>query len=241
VLGLFLQPDWFEVLRPGVGTNRFSYSFNDPVNKLDPMGNGAVREFFEAIGRALRSSGDSAARGTINSVAAARARGVEDAWIMEQQLVRREGYGTRRWNDTELEILRNGGRPTGYVGDHITTVAADVTRAADHRNIQFLSEAEHTARHARHGGTRVPIFEDRIVDRTRGGRLPDLATEGARSWPQRSADAIDTVLNSRTFAIIDSVDPASIADRYMQSMGYMGMFESQEAFFLRHCRMDNCT
>jgi RHS repeat-associated protein len=39
VLGMFLQPDWFEVLKPGVGTNRFSYSFNDPVNRLDPMGN----------------------------------------------------------------------------------------------------------------------------------------------------------------------------------------------------------
>jgi RHS repeat-associated protein len=42
VLGMFLQPDWFEVLKPGVGTNRFSYSFNDPVNKLDPMGNFAI-------------------------------------------------------------------------------------------------------------------------------------------------------------------------------------------------------
>ena len=38
-LGLFLQPDWFEVTKPGVGTNRFSYSFNDPVNKIDPGGN----------------------------------------------------------------------------------------------------------------------------------------------------------------------------------------------------------
>jgi hypothetical protein len=39
---MFLQPDWWEVLKPGVGTNRFSYSFNDPVNKLDPLGNAAV-------------------------------------------------------------------------------------------------------------------------------------------------------------------------------------------------------
>jgi RHS repeat-associated protein len=38
VLGLFLQPDWFEVLKPGVGTNRFSYSFNDPVNFSDRSG-----------------------------------------------------------------------------------------------------------------------------------------------------------------------------------------------------------
>ncbi len=30
-LGLFIQPDWFEVTQPGVGTNRYAYSFNDPV------------------------------------------------------------------------------------------------------------------------------------------------------------------------------------------------------------------
>jgi RHS repeat-associated protein len=38
-LGLFLQPDWFEVTLLGVGTNRFSYSANDPVNRIDPEGN----------------------------------------------------------------------------------------------------------------------------------------------------------------------------------------------------------
>jgi RHS repeat-associated protein len=43
-LSLFLQPDWFEVTKAGVGTNRFSYSFNDPVNGLDPGGNQTKKE-----------------------------------------------------------------------------------------------------------------------------------------------------------------------------------------------------
>lgn len=38
ILGLFLQPDWLEVMQQGVGTNRFSYSFNDPVNRNDTDG-----------------------------------------------------------------------------------------------------------------------------------------------------------------------------------------------------------
>ena len=41
-LGLFLQPDWFEVTKQSVGTNRYAYSANDPVNAMDPSGNDAV-------------------------------------------------------------------------------------------------------------------------------------------------------------------------------------------------------
>lgn len=45
-LGLFLQPDWFEVTKPGVGTNRYAYSFNDPVNLRDPLGNEVIDDRF---------------------------------------------------------------------------------------------------------------------------------------------------------------------------------------------------
>lgn len=37
-LGMFLQPDWWDVTQAGVGTNRYAYSFGDPVNKSDPSG-----------------------------------------------------------------------------------------------------------------------------------------------------------------------------------------------------------
>ncbi|MDD7973649.1 RHS repeat-associated core domain-containing protein, partial [Roseinatronobacter alkalisoli] len=67
-LGLFLQPDWFEVTQAGVGTNRYSYSFNDPVNLLDPNGN-VVPIAAIAIGAAiaLLGSGDYANAPTSSS------------------------------------------------------------------------------------------------------------------------------------------------------------------------------
>jgi RHS repeat-associated protein len=41
-LGRFIQPDWLDPNQPGVGTNRYAYSFNDPVNLRDPGGNYTV-------------------------------------------------------------------------------------------------------------------------------------------------------------------------------------------------------
>lgn len=37
-LGRFISPDWWEVTDPGVGTNRYAYAHNDPVNKSDRNG-----------------------------------------------------------------------------------------------------------------------------------------------------------------------------------------------------------
>ncbi|MDE2385444.1 MAG: VCBS repeat-containing protein [Alphaproteobacteria bacterium] len=38
LLGRFLTPDTFDPMEPGVGTNRYAYAFNDPINGSDPNG-----------------------------------------------------------------------------------------------------------------------------------------------------------------------------------------------------------
>jgi RHS repeat-associated protein len=38
-LAMFIQPDWWEVTEPGVGTNRYAYAVGDPVNMSDANGN----------------------------------------------------------------------------------------------------------------------------------------------------------------------------------------------------------
>ena len=37
-LARFISPDWWDPNKAGVGTNRYSYSFNDPINKSDENG-----------------------------------------------------------------------------------------------------------------------------------------------------------------------------------------------------------
>lgn len=44
---MFIQPDWLDPTEPGVGTNRYAYSGNDPVNKLDPNDNNFIDKFLD--------------------------------------------------------------------------------------------------------------------------------------------------------------------------------------------------
>jgi RHS repeat-associated protein len=38
IIGRFVSPDTWDPTKPGVGTNRYAYSDNDPINKSDPNG-----------------------------------------------------------------------------------------------------------------------------------------------------------------------------------------------------------
>ena len=52
----FISPDTLDPTIPGVGTNRYSYSQNDPVNKSDPNGHSflsSVKSGLQALGKAL--------------------------------------------------------------------------------------------------------------------------------------------------------------------------------------------
>ncbi|KAF0227523.1 MAG: hypothetical protein FD175_2640 [Beijerinckiaceae bacterium] len=79
-IGRFISPDWWDPQKEGVGTNRYAYSDNDPVNKSDENGHNAdgpdqsnppggppdgktaqgfrdaVNGFFEGIGQAIKDA-----------------------------------------------------------------------------------------------------------------------------------------------------------------------------------------
>ncbi len=210
---MFIQPDWLDPTQPGVGTNRYSYSFNDPINRMDPSGNTAVspeeaeqaeREQAEReerqdsareagpsglLGKGVRAIADAAARRKAErALRYARQRAVRDAWKMERQLAIKGFPTSRSWTDDQLTELIDTGKVKGFVGDHINTVNGNVSLAANHRNIQFSTVAEHNARHAAAGGFQTPISGQAMIDRTLGGQLSDLATPAARGWPDRARD-----------------------------------------------------
>jgi RHS repeat-associated protein len=52
-LDRFISPDWWDPTEPGVGTNRYAYAGNDPINRSDPNGHAGGPDDFVALGFGL--------------------------------------------------------------------------------------------------------------------------------------------------------------------------------------------
>ena len=88
--------------------------------------------------------------------------------------------------------------------------------AANHANIEFLRETAHKGIHANAGGTNVPISGQPLLDRTLGGKLPDLATKGAKQWPSRVMGFAGASLGS----VADSLDALDPWEMTAKHQGY---------------------
>ena len=109
-LAMFIQPDWFAVTEAGVGTNRYSYSFNDPANRLDPSGN---RTFWEALGDLFRSPEKRVEKNTERAKDTVRALAANERLYRTGQ-ISRDGYELTRRSETALlnsylSVVRSNG------------------------------------------------------------------------------------------------------------------------------------
>jgi hypothetical protein len=59
----FISPDTYDPTMPGVGTNRYAYAQNDPVNKSDPNGHNAITDAISSFVSAVVSAISSLFRG----------------------------------------------------------------------------------------------------------------------------------------------------------------------------------
>ena len=189
----------------------YVYAGNNPVNANDPSGHNPVTKFIRESAEYLGVQATGAA------LRAAKERGVAAAWKMEQQLVRATGEGTRAggWTPAQVQELLSTGKVRGFVGDHINSANASPARAGLSDNIQFLTTAEHAARHSAAGGTQVPLYGS-LIDRTAGGTLPRLTNSSGYSI--RS-----TLLSAGAATLGLAADVVEAAELFMPSTYMFGI------------------
>lgn len=102
---MFIQPDWFDPTQPGVGTNRYAYSFNDPINKMDPGGNDAIEVAFPEYEIQV---GDKEVEGL----------GHAGVVIINNETGETKYYEYGRYDEENLGWVRNRGIPNVVIGEN---------------------------------------------------------------------------------------------------------------------------
>lgn len=202
--------------------NLYMYGRNNPVRFLDDTGQASI-DYLRRVA-------------------------VRMAWEQERALVQRTGQGTRDWSAAELEILKNGGTPSGYQGHHINSVKGSPELAGDPNNIQFATPEEHLQ--DLHGGdTRVPTFGD-LISRSLGVlSIVQVFTSQLGAVRETQVTGVTESMSPFSFGNTYIVDPAKAAvtlnGAYIQVNGENGgLYQVQNGNYTRvGCtdKPDQCT
>jgi hypothetical protein len=124
-----------------------------------------------------------------SAITSQRRAAVKEAWDQEIALVKGTGQGSRAWSKPEIELLKQGIRPSSYQGHHINSVKDFPELAGDPRNIKFLTRSEHFLEH---GFNWRNMTTGPLIDRTFG-------------WA--------AVIGTALFQTLDRFDPTSWAEQ----------------------------
>jgi len=225
------------VTEAGGGTNRYAYSGNDPINRLDTSGNGFISKLAGKLfggqgSRASREAGEAALQKGMDKL---RDEGIKAAWRQEVELVK-IGRGTVDWSMIEIEELLRFGKVSGYRGHHINNVAAHPELAGLADNIKFMTVPEHKSLHVGNGEYAKPttgaLIDRRGMFRNSTGRIMVKSANARFTYAEvlqnaKSAALSTTqkILDSRTMRVFDLFDPSSMAlDAFEREYGY-GFFD----------------
>ncbi|WP_347310848.1 RHS repeat-associated core domain-containing protein [Defluviimonas sp. SAOS-178_SWC] len=240
-LAMFIQPDWWEVTKPGVGTNRYSYSFGDPVNGRDPGGHAKSTMVGRLLDR-LFGGGSNLTRNAASEAASKaviekgmrvlRDNAVKEAWRQEAELVKRTGRGTRKWTKKEIEELLSKGQVSGYQGHHINNVAHNPELAGMADNIRFCNVCEHRGAHP--GGynletsgemiNRGEVYEAATGEKMPGAAASDLTFDDVmRDAATAAENASDSSLGA---SVIEFLEPPQMMfiDMFLGDAIYRQMY-----------------
>jgi RHS repeat-associated protein len=252
VLGRFISPDDWDPTMPGVGTNRYAYAGNDPVNKADANGHGWLSDLARSVVNSIFSSGGrSGVREGAESVGRRAAEhslqrsfsslanyARSEAWRQEAALVRAGHRGSREWSKEERKELIRHGRVSNYDAHHINSRNSSPELIGNPDNIEFLRGGrggDHGALHRANGGTRQPTSGS-LIDRAAAyqrqtGRSLPGAPHPSESYAayQRALDSASSEAKSAIFSSNKS-NIGTVGAYVILGIEAYGEFEDQTGF-----------